>query len=442
MEYPYHRKINEIARAIHTFRKIWELPGLDRSEIVAYQNKKLRSIISYSYQHVPYYRELFDNSGITPDDIKSSKDLSLIPITTSQEYRSRSIDEVISDTVDYRRMVERHTSGTTGRPFVIRRTHLEDHLINFFRIRAHKMLGMKTSDITAYVGFVSKSHRKDNLLGSIRHALGIYKTYPIDCLGSPSEILSGIEKVAPDIIMGFPGVLANAARFIEDGKMNGYPRFLISGGETLTPYRKKAIEQGFQSTVYDMYGAHEFNMLAWECKTTGEYHVCDDNVIFEVLNNGRTAKPGEAGEVVVTGLHSYAMPFLRYRLGDTVTQGSELCSCGLPFSTISTIQGRRNDYFKMPDGQLFHPDKIIVPIMEHESEWFDQYQVIQIQKNSIVMKICPTSKPDETRLNHVKELARTVLPENVKFNVELVERSAFETTVKNRYCRSLVNSEP
>ncbi len=78
--------------------------------------------------------------------------------------------------------------------------------------------------------------------------------------------------------------------------------------------------------------------MAWECRHSGDLHTCDDGVLVEVLRDGRPAEPGERGEVVVTNLHAYAMPFIRYRIGDLATRGAP-CGCGAPFSTIGEITG-------------------------------------------------------------------------------------------------------
>ena len=83
---------------------------------------------------------------------------------------------------------------------------------------------------------------------------------------------------------------------------------------------------------------------------TGEMHLCDDNVIVEVLRDGRRAAVGEAGEVVVTGLHGHAVPYIRYNLGDTADPGDEQCRCGAPFSTLRDLRGRTMDYCLLPGG--------------------------------------------------------------------------------------------
>jgi phenylacetate-CoA ligase len=77
--------------------------------------------------------------------------------------------------------------------------------------------------------------------------------------------------------------------------------------------------------------------MAWECRHSGDLHTCDDGVLVEVLVDGRPAEPGERGEVVVTNLHAYAMPFIRYRIGDVATRAAP-CRCGAPFATIGEIR--------------------------------------------------------------------------------------------------------
>jgi phenylacetate-CoA ligase len=149
---------------------------------------------------------------------------------------------------------------------------------------------------------------------------------------------------------------------------------------------------------------------------------------------------GEQGEVVATGLHTYAMPFIRYRLGDIATRGPEVCSCGQPFSTLRAVQGRLHDYFRLPDGRLMHPDKIVVPIMENESSWFDRYELVQEKVDRIVLRIQPFQDPSESQLVNVKRLAMSQLPRDVDFLIEIADEHSFKREGKFRFCRSMVHS--
>ena len=110
--------------------------------------------------------------------------------------------------------------------------------------------------------------------------------------------------------------------------------FLV--GEVVTPAMRVSIGGGFQAlfAVFSIYASHEFNLLGWECAVTGEMHLGDDKRHRSrscVMAGAPVA--GELGDVVVTGLHGYAVPYIRYSLGDTATRGDEQCRCGAPFST-------------------------------------------------------------------------------------------------------------
>ncbi len=430
-----------LAESIHTLSQIWKNPRRTRDAITAFQNRKLRAIIAYAYQHVKYYRHLFDANGIRPEDIKTTEDLSLVPITSGQDYRTCPLEEVFSSEIDPKKAVKRSTSGSSGRPFAVYRTPWEDHLINLFHIRIMQQFGVRFFYKTANIRLVSASHQRDNVAGSVRQALGIHRQYPIHSLLPEDEILRKLSLLKPDVLLGYPTVLANIAKFAASEGSQGFdPKFIIAGGESLTPFRRQEIERGFRKTVYGIYGAHEFNKLGWECPDSGDYHVCDDNVVLEVLQNGRQAAMGEQGEVVATGLHTYAMPFIRYRLGDIATRGPEVCSCGQPFSTLRAVQGRLHDYFRLPDGRLMHPDKIVVPIMENESSWFDRYELVQEKVDRIVLRIQPFQDPSESQLVNVKRLAMSQLPRDVDFLIEIADEHSFKREGKFRFCRSMVHS--
>jgi phenylacetate-CoA ligase len=288
---------------------------------------------------------------------------------------------------------------------------------------------------------MSASHERDPFPGNIRQLMGIYRIYPVNSLLPEGEIIQKLCELKPDVIYSYPSILIHIGKALTpESKSKIDPKMIISGGECLTAFRKSQIEKSFGKRVCAIYGAQEFHRLAWECPDGGHYHVCDDNVILEVLRQGKPAAVGERGEVVVTGLHSYGMPFIRYRLGDIATRGPDTCSCGLPFSTLQDIQGRMHDYFILPDGRAMHPDRIVVPIMEHESAWFDRYQLVQERTELITLRVKPLQTPSREQLSNVKTLAENRLPENMKFRVEIVDNISTDPGGKFRFCRSMIDS--
>jgi phenylacetate-CoA ligase len=424
-----------------TLSQIWRMPHASCEVLLDFRVRKLKSVVRHAYESVPYYHSLFVSAGLKPEDIQTPADLHAIPITSSRDFRALSLSQTVSKAAKPEWLVRRATSGSSGTPFVIRRTAAEDHLLNQFRLRAFRSFGLKLTDRLAHVRLVSSSHKRESLAGHVRQKLGLYREYPVDCLQPAPAITRQLADLDPDVVKGYPSVLTHvSSHLLQSPEPNFRPRFIIAGGETLTDFRRSQIQRGFSRPVFDIYGSHEFNLLAWQCSCTGDYHICEDNVILEVLKDGRPASPGERGEVVATGLHSYSMPFIRYRMGDIVMQGAHSCPCGAPFATLRAIEGRMHDYFRMPDGTFIHPDKIVVPIMEAEASWFDRYCLLQVHTNEIILYIQPSRKPAPEQLAHIKTIARNQLPAEVRFDVELVDKLEPEAGGKFRFCRSLVES--
>lgn len=405
---------------------LWQNPKRNRSDIIAFQNRKLRRIIAHTYANVVHYRELFDQVGLTPNSIRSVEDLQLIPLTAKSDLRVRPLEEILSAGIKPHKLVRLKTSGSSGQPFTIRRTPLEEHLINMFRIRACRQFGVRISDRITYVREKWLGGRERGFLGRFRQAMGIYRDNLVDCFQSAHGILRELEKIQPDVVGGYPSALGYAAALARSYKFRIRPRLMITGGEVLSSVTRDRIEGAFSSRVFDAYGAHEFNLLAWQCPKESLYHVCDDNVIVEIIKSGRPAQQGETGEIVATALHSYAMPFIRYRTGDIATKGPTNCPCGQPFSTLLNIQGRTTDYLRLPEDRYVHPYEITNPLIDREGDWIFQHQVIQETINRVILRIVPMRPPHGKELERVMNLGKSKLGRGVMFEIELTNEFPVE----------------
>jgi phenylacetate-CoA ligase len=208
----------------------------------------------------------------------------------------------------------------------------------------------------------------------------------------------------------------------------------------LTPLMRRRLTTGFNAPVRETYASHEFPLLGWQCPRGGEFHTCDDGVILEVLHEGRPAREGERGEVVATNLHAYAMPFIRYRLGDIATRGERHPNCSQPFSSIRSIQGRMIDYFPLPDGRVIHPYQILSSFIGGRDGWIRQYQLLQEREDLIVLRVQPAQAPDSEHLVALEQSVVSLLGPTVDFRVQLVDDLPLEESGKFRASRSLVHS--
>lgn len=430
------------SRALATLYALWRNQRVARKDIAAFQNQRLRLLVQHAYANVPYHRRLLDRHGVKPGDIRGVADLPAIPVTSKRDLQLLPKEDVVARGVDTRRLITRRTSGSSGEPFSIHRTSLETRLLRAVRLRAMHDFGLRPADTVASVILARPPHPRDHPFPvSVLRSLGLYRHKLLNCLSPARDILRELRECSPDVVGGFGGVLSQMAQVMsEDDRLAVRPRFVAVGGEVLTPLMRRQIAEAFNAPVFELYTSVECMTIAWECTETGELHTCDDSVIVEVLKDGSPVRPGECGEIVVTSLHSFAMPFLRYRLGDLVTQGAETCRCGRPFGTIRAVQGRMIDYFPLPGGRLIHPYEIVAILLQDAEPWLRAYRLLQDRGDRIVLNALPSVAPTSSQLSRLHTAVAAVLGQGVEFQVRLVSEIAVEESGKFRLARSLLRS--
>lgn len=410
-------------------------------QIAALQGKRLRRLVSHAYENVAYYRRLFDRHGVEPSNVTSVSDLSAIPVTSREDIRDSAVEDVVARRVDPRRLLTWNTSGSSGMPLDIRRTWWEERTLNVRRFRAYREIGLRARDRIASVCRPQPIGANDHQwLHRTLQSLGVYRSVPVSCFDACVEIVQKLADAEPDVVFGSPGVLALVARNIDPkSRFHVLPRFVVVGGEVLTPSMREQIGAGFGARVFDTYASYEFSLMAWECPATGRMHVCDDSVIVEVIKDGRPAAAGERGEVVATALHSLAMPFIRYRLGDIVTKGEVGCPCGAPYSTIREIQGRIIDHFVLPGGRVVNPYAVTGPL-KRTAPWIKQFQLTQESEERFIFRIVPVTRPSRQDLASLSACAKTIVGPEVRFETRVVPDIPLEPSGKFRAWRSFVSN--
>lgn len=394
-----------------------------RESIDEFRDARIRKMIAHSYRNVPFYRSLFDRHGIVPADIRGAADLVRIPITTRREIQDASLTDRLAKGVDPSRLIERSTTGSTGKCLVIRRTWSEEQVLNFFRWRTVRAYGLRLADVIANPRIKVPTHPRDNQIPRrIANALHVYRKVIVD-LRFTTDDVGALHDLHPEVILGWPTILAEMApRWAELNRAKpsrNMVRFVISGGEVLTPAARDQITSGFRAPVRDMYGAHEFSIVASQCPATDEYHLSDETLYAEVIRDDRRVGAGESGEVVVTGLHSFAMPFIRYKLGDVVIQGSPACACGSPFATIRSIRGRAADYLTLPHGGMVHPQDIARDSYR-AAPWIKQLQVVQESVDRIRLDVVPLRDPSPDEVAAIRPAVAGLFGRDVSFDVSIV----------------------
>jgi phenylacetate-CoA ligase len=418
---------------------LWH-PRARAGQVQEYRARRLRQVVRHAYRTVPFYRELFDRHGIRPESIRSPDDLWRLPITSRDDVQHLAPDRIVAGGLLPERLILHRTSGSTGRPLTIRRTRLEERVLWFLRYRALMHLGVRPRDVIAVLAFQRPGDRLMDRLRRVANLAGLLRIVKLDCRLPPLTLARRLEAVGADLVAGFPGVLMEvAAAMTANGIDAVRPRLVTTGGEVMTAHMRGAIGRAFRAPVFDLYGCYESGLIASECRHTGDMHVCDDGVIVEVLADGKPVVPGAAGEIVLTTLHSFAMPFIRYRIGDIVTRGAERCSCGQPFSTLRSIQGRMIDYLRLPGGRLLHPYEIVASLLP-EYGWIRAFRVVQEHERLIVLEVNAAAVPDPVQVADLRGRIASSAGPDVTVRLELVPAIHREPNGKFRVFRSNVTS--
>jgi phenylacetate-CoA ligase len=412
---------------------------LSRGELLDFQSRSLKRLVSHACERVAYFKETFDRAGVRPREIRMAADLMKLPLTERKDIRLRPLDQVISRGEDPGRLKITRTTGSTGEPFTIRRSGRDDFAFHVFRMRAMRDFGLKATDRMARVG--THTHAQTPPAWRIAQRIGLFRQSQVDVMGPLADISDSLKELRADVVTGNSGVLARISRDFQGGYPTGdRPRFVVIGSDLSTKAMRREITRGFGCPVHDTYCSEELGLIAWQCRKTGLYHVCDDSLVLEILKtDGSRADEGERGEVVATSLHFEAMPFIRYRLGDEVTVGPAPCPCGAPFSTISDILGRMTDFLHLSGGREIYANAPARIIQEHAS-WVGQYELVQENRDRVDLRIVPLAEAGQDAVFELRERIRELLGRDVDFRLEIVSEIVPGPGGKYRILRSKIDS--
>lgn len=357
----------------------------DRHKLLLHQNKELKKIVNYAYGYVPFYNRLFKKSGIKPRDIRTLEDLNKLPIIRKDEIIKNS-DAVISKKFDVNNLQVRATSGSTGQPLRVFMSNKEDEFRKAKHLRANISCGQRPKD--RWVTITSPTHFSE--VTKTQQLLGIYTPVFISVFDDIDTQISNIEKMKPDILDGYSSSLLLLAREIKRRDIETIkPRIIIGGAELIADSSRQFIEEAFDAPFYDQYGTIEMERMAWQCCAKLGYHIDADAMIVQFVDkNGEEVSEGESGEIVCTSLFSYAMPFIRYAVGDIGTPSDEVCSCGRKLPLMKVIEGRKDSILVLPDGRLLSPRAFTITMnMFKLIRHIEQFQIVQKKRDFFEIRL-------------------------------------------------------
>lgn len=404
-----------------------------KEELEELQNKKLRHMVGWSYRHVRFYRDLFNSAGISPEDIRDKSDLEKIPVTTKEAVQERFRD-FIPDAVDLSRCRIHRTSGSTGKPLSVLYNRKSLEYSTALMLRPFLENGYTPTQLMAKYGNPKLFPKKKTFIQKI----GLFREIYLSIYEDPISHINILNKAKPESLYGYSSILSLLAdAFISNGKQTFQPKSIFSTAELITKSQRNLIKNAFNQEVNDMYGSVEFYRMAWECKEHDgyQYHIDSDSLILEFLKNGAPVSPGTEGKIIVTGLYNFAMPLIRYEIGDVGVPLEDECSCGRNLPLMKMVNGRCDDFLILPNGRKISP--IIMDMADIEG--IKCYQTIQETKKKIVVRFVRSSKYDKnTKALIMKEMEKELKGTDVDVSLEEVDEIARDKGGKIRTVISYV----
>lgn len=388
------------------------------SQIEDIQQKKLRALILHAYENVPYYRNMFKNANLIPDDIKTTHDLSKLPLLTKYTIKKNANSIVSNNTL---KRYKFYSGGTTGEPLV---SYKDRGPISWSLGAAYRgwdwggyRLGDRYATLWRSPDTINKYNKFHNHIQNIvRRNMFLPSFYLNE--ETLSENIRKLNTYKPKIIRASPSAAYGMAEFMESNGIEYIkPTAIFTAAEKLYNFQREKIETVFGCEVFDSYGSNEIRSISYECAEHNGYHISAENVIVEFIRDGENVSSG-LGDIIITDLNNYAMPFIRYKIGDVGVATDEVCACGRGLPLMKSIEGRHNSIVITKDNKLLS-SSFFADVLTN-IDFIKQFQIVQDLPEFIQVHIVCTHNINQKELDYVL----SIIEHNVcdmDFKVECVD---------------------
>ncbi len=403
---------------------------MPKEDLQKFQEERLKSMVRYVYDRSPFYRERFKKFNVVPEDIKELSDLTRLPFTYKVDLRNTYPTGMFS--LPGNQVVRYHvSSGTTGKPTVVGYTKDDIEMWSDSLARALTSIGLGRGDVIQ-IGYG---------YGLFTGGLGLH--YGAEKIGA-TVLPTGTGNTERQIMLmqdlGSTAIACTPSYFMhiaEVAEKMGVSirddtnlRVGVFGAEPWSNETRRRIEENTGIKAYDIFGTSEMSgPLFTECQEQNGIHVWADMFLIEVIDpeTGEQLEDGETGELVVTTLNKWAIPLIRYRIGDLTVINTEPCACGRTHPRLMRILGRTDDMIVVRGINVF-PSQVESVLMKIP-EVGDHYQIIVDRKGpldmmTIMVELSESGFSD--KIGDLMTLSRSISKQlkgvlNIVADIELVE---------------------
>lgn len=414
---------------------------LDEGSLQSAQFLQLGQLMPFAWKAVPYYQETWSAAGLTPQTpLENLAAWGKVPILTREALQKSG------DSICARFLPNGHgpgkvsrSSGSTGRPVTVRRNNIDAFFWHVLTLREHLWHQRYVDGRLAIIrkfdnpALAAPPAGKDipSWGAPISQAFNTGPAALLDLGATPIHTQAEwlLEK-NPDYLLTYPTNAAALARHFIDNRLR-LPKLkeVRTLSETLSTETRELCQKAWGVSVKDMYSAQEVGYIALQCPEQDHYHIQSESLLVEILDDqGEPCQAGETGRVIVTSLHSYATPLIRYEVGDYAKVGPA-CSCGRGLPVLTHIMGRSRNMLVFPNGNRIWP--VVRPSQYMEVAPLSQMQMIQHEPDRIEVRMVVHRPPTSVEERALAEAIHASL--TYPFQLEFVYMDTLPRTPGGKF---------
>jgi phenylacetate-CoA ligase len=383
------------------------------------QHQQLVETAKHAEAYSSHFRRRMQAAGMRPEHLSTPEGLRRLPVVRRRDVQEAG-ETLFCAQVPHAHapVAETSTSGSSGQPVFVRRTAVCRLMWMAMTLREHLW---QRRDFRGKLAVI-----RDDYLQGIQMDLPtwgppaslLFETGPSHALAVRAGVarqFEWLQSINPDYLLIYPSNLAALLDVFEQRALKlPILRQIRTINETLTPGIRETAHRVLGADIADTYSSAEVGIIAAQCPDSDLYHVMGESLVVEVLDEqGEACVPGQVGRVVVTDLHNFATPLIRYDLGD-YAEAANACPCGRGLPTLKRILGRRRNMVRLPDGRSLWPG--IGGLRYRDIAPIRQFQFIQREPEMIEVRLvsdAPVSVDQERRIG---DLVRKALDFSFKLD--------------------------
>lgn len=407
-----------------------------RNTILSYQSRRVTQLIKHAFQTTPYYRDLLKENGLRLDELikeieSDIAELSIVPTLEKPTIRDQ-LQNLLSEISSDQTRIENATGGSTGTPLKFFQNRSYWNHRNFSVYYFDRWGGWNFGEPQLVIWGASRDLRADS---QWKQRINRYwrNQFWLDGFHLTASTMNSafmkMEQWKPKTILAYPSSIYQFAEYLNEKSLKPCWNLkgIITSAEMLHPHCRSLVESVFGTKIYNRYGGREVGLIAMEC-AEGRMHINCRDLLLEIDSPDPYHIPGD---ILITQLNNYVMPFIRYRIGDIARLSDEICPCGNQLPILTELLGRSTATFRTESGTLVHGGYFTQQF--YKIDGVSQFQLIQETYKNCQLKLVINEKWIEKTGDKLIKIIQEKLGPDVSVNVEYVEEIPLAKSGKREY---------